>query len=216
MKQQLVISRYQEPIEWIDEYNIPTFIYNKGSLLKTKYNVIELPNIGREGHTYLHHIIMNYNNLADVTIFSPASVFGNKKKLKKFKLVVKYALKEKSVIIGVYHERLIKLMKNFTLDNWECTNKYNRKKSCAKLELSSLRPFGKWYTEFINKPCEYFVTGGIFAMHKKNILQKPLIFYIRLILELQTHNPEAGHYLERSWAGIFSPMTDTIFIKDSY
>jgi hypothetical protein len=33
-----------------------------------------LDNIGKEGHTYLHHIINNYNNLANVTIFIPGSI----------------------------------------------------------------------------------------------------------------------------------------------
>jgi len=33
---------------------------------------VALPNVGREGHTYLHHIVNNYENLADWTVFSQA------------------------------------------------------------------------------------------------------------------------------------------------
>jgi hypothetical protein len=33
---------------------------------------VPLENVGREGHTYLHHIVKNYENLADWTVFSQA------------------------------------------------------------------------------------------------------------------------------------------------
>ncbi|CAF1528386.1 unnamed protein product [Adineta ricciae] len=39
-------------------------------------NIIELPNIGREGATYLHHIIENYDTVADHTIFTQAAMAG--------------------------------------------------------------------------------------------------------------------------------------------
>jgi hypothetical protein len=31
-----------------------------------------LPNVGREGHSYLWHVVNNYDNLADWTVFSQA------------------------------------------------------------------------------------------------------------------------------------------------
>ena len=34
---------------------------------------LPLPNVGRESHTYLHHIVNNYDKLADWTVFSQAS-----------------------------------------------------------------------------------------------------------------------------------------------
>ena len=30
-------------------------------------NIINLDNVGRESHTYLYHVINNYNNLSDIT-----------------------------------------------------------------------------------------------------------------------------------------------------
>jgi hypothetical protein len=38
-----------------------------------KNKVIKLPNLGREGGTYLYHIIKNYDNLSDYTIFTQAN-----------------------------------------------------------------------------------------------------------------------------------------------
>ena len=76
---QIVISRYNEDLEWL---NVEPFtadryvIYNKGPYSiecpqGTNCYVESLPNVGREGHAYLHHIIKNFDNLADVTVFLP-------------------------------------------------------------------------------------------------------------------------------------------------
>jgi len=59
-------------------------LYNKYSiinntLLKTllKVDIVQgLPNIGREGATYLYHIIENYDKLANHILFSQAGVEG--------------------------------------------------------------------------------------------------------------------------------------------
>jgi hypothetical protein len=67
----LVVARYNEKLDWLKDVpkNINIIIYNKG-LEDLTQTFIKLPNIGRESHTYLYHIITNYNNLADITIFS--------------------------------------------------------------------------------------------------------------------------------------------------
>lgn len=59
---QLIVSRYNEDVQWVAAYSNIAIVYNKGSP-ETCYgkkdshlNVLQLPNIGREGHTYLYHI----------------------------------------------------------------------------------------------------------------------------------------------------------------
>ena len=47
--------------------SINYFIYNKSN--EIIYNTYKLKNIGREADTYLHHIIENYNNLNEYTLF---------------------------------------------------------------------------------------------------------------------------------------------------
>jgi hypothetical protein len=72
MKTEIVVARYNENLDWLKKIkkskDIKITVYNKG---KDDINIpfIQLPNIGRESHTYLYHIINNYNNLADQTIF---------------------------------------------------------------------------------------------------------------------------------------------------
>jgi hypothetical protein len=70
MKTEIVIARYNESLDWLNKLpkNIKITIYNKGND-NIKFPFIKLPNIGRESHTYIHHIINNYDKLADQTIF---------------------------------------------------------------------------------------------------------------------------------------------------
>lgn len=67
----IVLSRYEEDISWTKPFATEAnlIIYNKGSPLN---GTIRLPNVGRESHTYLHHIVHNYDDLAGWTIFSQA------------------------------------------------------------------------------------------------------------------------------------------------
>lgn len=68
----LVVARYLENIDWVRAYNDIAIIYNKGNpatLPTTMKRVVQLHNIGREGHTYLYHIIHNYDALTKYCIF---------------------------------------------------------------------------------------------------------------------------------------------------
>lgn len=67
----IVLSRYEEDTSWVQPFatGAKLLIYNKGSALN---GTIELPNVGRESHTYLHHIVHNYEDLARWTVFSQA------------------------------------------------------------------------------------------------------------------------------------------------
>lgn len=88
MAKQLVLARYEENLDWVIENNLvdKTKIYNKGSDLPSKFiNVTKLSNVGREAHTYLHHIIFNYDKLADFTYFCQGNPFDHSLKfVKKF------------------------------------------------------------------------------------------------------------------------------------
>lgn len=72
----MVIARYNENLEWVIPYNDIAIIYNKGDPCPPIFNtIIQLPNIGREGHTYLHHIIENYTSVKPQTFFLQGSPF---------------------------------------------------------------------------------------------------------------------------------------------
>jgi len=75
---EIVIAAYGEDLTWIKEYAHLATIYQKKKDSNTSYStsyskVVQLPNIGRESHTYLHHIVNEYHNLANVTVFIQGS-----------------------------------------------------------------------------------------------------------------------------------------------
>ena len=80
MKKEIVIARYNEDIKrWIGSVpdDVLVTIYSKGGgkwdfckeVRERAYRIIPLPNTGREGHTYLTHIVDNYNNIVGLNTF---------------------------------------------------------------------------------------------------------------------------------------------------
>ena len=74
---EVVVSHYNEDLEWLNHYANHCHIYHKGEEMIPRYNFHRwenLPNVGRESHTYLYHIIRNYDHLANVSVFIQGSV----------------------------------------------------------------------------------------------------------------------------------------------
>jgi hypothetical protein len=72
----IVISRYNENLDWVLPYNDISIIYNKGdNNIPYFSNKFDIQNIGREGHTYLYHILNQYCHLSNRTIFLQADWF---------------------------------------------------------------------------------------------------------------------------------------------
>jgi len=83
----VVVARYKENLNWLDNF-IPTreirfFIYDKDPSSKFETNVnyqyTTLLNVGREAHTFLYHIVNNYDNLADEVLFLQGNPFDHEK-----------------------------------------------------------------------------------------------------------------------------------------
>jgi len=70
MTKQLILARYNEKVDWVKNLppDIEVIIYNKG-----RHEGNNLPNIGREAHTYLHHFCNG--KLADRMVFAQADPF---------------------------------------------------------------------------------------------------------------------------------------------
>jgi len=72
----LVVAHYNEDVGWVQKNRftiyspVRIFLYDKG---KGK-DGIKLPNVGREAHTYLWHIVNNYDQLADLTAFLQGNI----------------------------------------------------------------------------------------------------------------------------------------------
>lgn len=222
---EIVISRFNENLEWINNLSINNYnitIYNKGqnnnfinhSNIK---KVVNLQNVGRESHTYLYHIINNYDNLADITVFSPGSCDDIYKNIKIKRLINLINNHKKAIFIYDIDTKNIKDdLYDFSINNYSSTNKNNNNlNSEYKLEKADIHPYGKWYEKYFgNIIIEKLTYNGIFSVAKEDILQHPKIYYEELIKQLSnSSNPEVGHYFERSWAAIFHPMKNTMYFQ---
>jgi len=204
MKSCLIISRYRENIDWINYNDFDkVLIYNKGDNL-TKDNVIDLPNVGRESHTWLHHIVENYNNLYENNIFLQGRiddlgcmVFSDPREyingIKKNGFSVK-----RLGLLGPFHWK----------HNIGIEKDPRYKESWERGEISKskigFRKFAKKYFPEIPK----FVAtsyGGCFGVSKEFILLRDLKFYRKLLENLsKSKNPIEGHYMERLWCYLFT------------
>jgi len=70
---EVVVAHYTENLSWTREYERPGVeftVYSKS--MPPPEGSIVLPNVGREAHTFLYHIVRHYHHLADWTVFTQA------------------------------------------------------------------------------------------------------------------------------------------------
>lgn len=224
---EIVVARYNEDLKWLDNDPFNKYYikcYNKGSNndinINSAHEIINLANVGRCDHTYLYHIINNYDNLADYTVFLPGSNDIFYKLLKSKILIREIEIHDKTVFIGSKFNNIKDDYYNFTLDKYKGVYEMNNDvKNNDNIEndnvgKSLIRPFGKWYNyHFGDREINFASFWGIISLSRKDIRQNSKAYYQQFLEELQhSSNPEVGHYIERSWVAIFYPLFDAKFI----
>lgn len=210
----VVVARYNEDVRWLNNDDLnkyKIFLYEKGinrATVKNIYKRIELPNVGRCDHTYLYHIIENYDNLADVIIFLPGSAMEEHKKLRTMQFIkAANDLSKVKEILKVHDDKDYRFsLNNFYMDSYAASHEANRTLNPeTELEKSPIRPFGKWYSSIFKDTKIPFVWySGVLIATKESIRRNPIELYKTLISYVDKHsNPEAGHYIERIWAKLF-------------
>ena len=223
---EIIIARYNENLNWTLEYPFNQYkytVYNKGfndNFEKSRVEkIIELNNVGKCDHTYLYHIIENYNVLKDITVFLPGSIDLKYKKMKTKKLLDYIKKFDKAVFLSNSNKNIKNMFYNFVLNRYLTASKENRDENNYNnrdLKKSKFRPFGKWFDKHfgdVDVNCHTY--WGIFSIDKRDIIQNPITWYEGLIKELSDHfSPEAGHFFERGWCAVFHPLNNTVVIHD--
>lgn len=75
LAKELVVARYHEDVAWLDDVpgDFHVSLYDKSDepyAVGRQCRRVRLPNVGRESHSYAHHIVAHYDDLADVTYFA--------------------------------------------------------------------------------------------------------------------------------------------------
>lgn len=235
-KYQLIVARYNEKLDWALPYNFLTKIYNKGdveTIPKIFLDVENLPNVGRESHTYLYHIIKNYDNLSEYTIFSQGNpldhIIGtsytditySKNETEHIQNnLCDVFMKNFSTFFGNFNINVFCIIFGFDVDkesgeiNYHGTWKKNYDNGTIR---KSQLTFLEWWEKVMNqgeqcsrkinfedKYQQRYISGAIFSLKRELIHKHPKTYYEKLIKYVDDHiNPEESLYFERAWLNIF-------------
>jgi len=208
MSYKIIVARYNENIDWLNEEFSNCIIYNKGDPLKplNLSNEIMLNNVGRESETYLNYIITNYNNLPDVIVFTQARISDHRGKddveylLKLKDQAFEYGKSIPPITHFSNHKNLYCWDREWNVHNerYELHNNYKNNERIS---------FYDWFILNINSnypnPINIY-SNGIFAVKRELILKNSIEYYKKLITYVSHNiNPAEGHFFERSWYYIF-------------
>jgi len=216
---EIVVARYNEDLEWLKvaPFNkYPVIIYNKGpndnfykpppTLLR---RIVQLPNVGRESHTFLYHIINNYDSLAPLTAFLSGSNQLEKRWHRSIHLIQMLETTRNTFLSCGYMPNLNEIWYDFKIDTSLSSDEKNLEvNKDPTINVSKIRPFGKWFSAtFVDGEENLGIAwNSLIGIANRHIVQKPRSYYERLIKECDSHqNEETGHYFERSWYAVFYP-----------
>ena len=217
MDTQIVISRYNEDINWLYSFKDISLIYNKGAnnIDLNIFNIVKLRNVGRESHTYLYHIVNNYEKLAENTIFFQGSI-------KDHKVLNMSDYINNNSITAFFENISFDKLRNKIEHKGKWEKEYNK----GLMLKESLPPY-EWLKNVIgiifqeNIDVIKVIWGANFAVSRDLIKSKPKSFYQNILRYIENHiNPELGHYIERSWYIFFNynfiekKTIKYLFIKD--
>jgi hypothetical protein len=192
MYKQLIVSHYERDLTWAHQANeiVPTVIYDKS---EKQSGYVKLQNVGREPHTYMHHIVENYSNLAEWTIFAQDNPF-------------EHVHSWMDIVLGdenVWHSlATLKQKGGYFFSNMGLlTSDQNGNPHHGGLPIAEL-----WNNTFV-EPCPTyldFASSCHFIVHRDIIQSRTVNFYeqVKNILETNHISPWA---LERYISYIFNP-----------
>jgi hypothetical protein len=169
---EFVIAKYHRKTDWVKSLNGKVTIYNKSKDTLLPGEIFLEPNLGRCIHTYISHILSNYDDLSDEIFFSQDSPFehvsdyvnivNNIDKVDEFICITEYLQQQSKIITG--------------LDGG------------VDIEITDFWNF--LFTSNCPPICNFCVATH-FAVNKKLILMRSKNFYLKIkfILETRYESP---------------------------
>jgi hypothetical protein len=204
----VVVARYREDVSWTRGLAYPFVVYDKSG----DPGAFALPNIGRETHTYLSHIVLNYPHLCAHTVFVQGDPFGHMGK------GADTAALNARIAQNIRLGRAFSGLADFKL---KCDRLGRPHDMADPARAGNWKGFGKdipvgdVYEKLFNGPMPETIVvpapAGIFFAARRAILARPLGFY-KLALTLSQADPEdernTGHAFERLWHLVFNGKTN--------
>jgi hypothetical protein len=204
LKALVVISRYNENIDWIHDYTENYLVYNKGISLNDPHEIM-CENIGGNQRDIFSYIVSNYDNLPELVAFLQAAPFDHCRK----------------DVFGqiIYNESFtpIEYYGPTPANDWE-----QRDSDGGFLEINN-----SWVIAYAGdqtRPCPYysfdhfmstlfsnyhpvqyvrFAPGSQYLLTKEIMSYYPKSFWEKMMHMLDFFNPTEGHLVERALWMIF-------------
>ncbi len=191
---ELVVAHYNESLNWLRRVppSIKKVIYSKADTPLSVPN-IPLPNVGREAHTYLHHLTTRYDSLADYTIFCQGKPFDH---------AYDFHHSLRAFAAGELPDSSFKWLGHIIdtdTPDGQLFREWSKNETGGGLDLA------EFHRQLFNAdgPEDYpFYLGAQFVVSRKLVHRQPLTFYQKA-LKLSVDYPNAAHCYERMWDRVF-------------
>jgi len=182
-----VVAKYNENVEWTKKLNHKVTIYDKST--NPIEGSIKLKNVGREGETFLYHIVNNYNNLDDVTVFLQGNPFEHVQLLVGWR--AQLTDEEINIVVNKMNTEIndtsdFSTFYQVLYNDPNGTNGVNTTHAC-------IRYYGEMHSHFTVSP------GAQYIVPKKYILSRPLEFWKNLHLAMYDNERLNGYCQEQLW-----------------
>lgn len=250
----LVVARFDEDVSWLHDvvsalalsHNtwVKVFVYDKGitnigdsmrnslqSAPRVSVREARLPNVGRESHTYLEHVLRLREEQwgcdqcahgTAVTVFLQGRMEDH---------VPAQHTSISSFVVCMVREASESLFGESS--NHACHTKYGDFNAVPWLRVSMYPEVGNiginlgaWFSSLL-RPWDWtdvlqgptWWQGAVFAIRTCRILSSPGTvkdsYYRLLQAQVAWHvNPETCHYFERSWCFVFPPLDQSVKVED--
>ena len=191
-KIQIVISRYNESLEWTQDLS-NVVVCNKGlPIVENVYGhqiINNLKNVGREGHTIYSFIYDNYDNLCDYTLFLQGNPFDHSPNiLYDIQELNRMETPPEFAFLAIY---ISDIFLGYDIFYPDLNCRLNFKKTYEEIfhQIPSSELMVKRFP---------FGSGAQFIVSKSKILSRSREFYKRIIDVLShSSDPITGHIIER-------------------
>ncbi len=208
---QFVIAHYKEDLSWLAPIVNSSVIYTKG-IATSQYpeRTLALPNIGREGHTYLHHIVTAYDSLPEVTVFLQGRIDDHTSlQPAEIREMASHTRPGEVTTFPWRELELFDCWNGIPWGEYPCWEKWSSM-TCKQAPLTAGQYFQALLGHDQLPDSVGFQPGAIFAVHRNTIRRHPRAYYEKLLQTMflggMAHvNPETGHYMERFWLAMWRP-----------
>lgn len=209
-----VISRYNENISWINEFNFDYIVYNKGDKIDD-YNSINIENIGGNQRDIFHYIYHNYDNLPEVIGFLQANPFDHCNKEKLSKLIYNETLTPLESYDPINFNSMNRVGDDGGFmelnNNWYISAHNNHLLSKGFTITNKFSSFDSYmnsiFSDYSHVNFIRFTPGSQYIVPKKSCLYYPKEFWFKLMNSFPTQTGINGgteaHIIERSIFMIF-------------